>query len=138
MRQLLIEHQLDDHIIVDSAGTGSWHVGHSPDPRSVAAAAQRGIIIAGQARQVGYADLIEYDLLLAMDTSNWRDMRDLTVDPEQQAKIRRLREFDPDFSGDYDVPDPYYGGPNGFDNVIDLIEAACRGLLDEIKPRLDS
>ncbi|MFY9487415.1 MAG: low molecular weight protein-tyrosine-phosphatase [Solirubrobacterales bacterium] len=134
MRHLVEEAGLADQFELDSAGTGSWHIGDSPDARSTAAAAARGITIEGKARGVTGADFDHYDLILAMDGYNFRDLQAIAPSDQAEAKVRMLREFDPlSTSDDYDVPDPYYGGPQGFDHVIDLVEAACNGLLDEIR-----
>ncbi|MBJ7332709.1 MAG: low molecular weight phosphotyrosine protein phosphatase [Solirubrobacteraceae bacterium] len=133
MRHLVEEAGVADLFEIDSAGTGSWHIGDSPDRRSVAAAAARGITIEGTARQVTGGDFEHYDLILAADTYNLRDLQAIAPTDEDEAKVRLLREFDPmSTPDDLDVPDPYYGGPSGFDDVIDLVEAACRGLLDDV------
>ena len=133
MRHLLREQGLEDEIEVDSAGTGGWHVGHPPDERATEAARRRGIALEGAARTVRAGDFEEYDLLLAADRENLADLRALAPDDEARAKVRLLREFDPDSHGDLDVPDPYYGGPRGFEEVLDLVGAACRGLLAEVR-----
>ncbi len=133
MRHLVEERGLAHRFEIESAGTGSWHIGDSPDARSVAAAAARGIRIAGRARQVTGADFEHYDLILAADRFNYRDLQAIAPTDEDEAKVRMLREFDPMATpDDLDVPDPYYGGPSGFDDVIDLVLAACRGLLDDV------
>jgi protein-tyrosine phosphatase len=122
---------------VDSAGTGAWHAGEPADPRARAAAARRGIDLASIARQVTYEDLDSFDLVLAADADNQRDLLALAgADPARRGKVRRLRDFDPVSvnAGERDVPDPYYGGPEGFDRVLDIVDAACRGLLAEIQP----
>lgn len=137
MRGLVADAGLSDRIEIDSAGTGGWHVGASPDPRSVAAAAARGIVLAGAARKVRRADFDAFDLLVALDGANARDLRRLAPDDEAAAKVRLLREFDRAAGGgDLDVPDPYYGGEDGFGHVLDLVDAACRGLLDELRGRV--
>jgi protein-tyrosine phosphatase len=122
---------------IESAGTGSWHVGNPPDDRATEAARARGIALAGAARQVTAADFDDYDLLIAMDRHNERDLLALAPDDDARAKVRLLRTFDPDAvaAGDLDVPDPYYGGPDGFDHVLDVVERAARGLLDEVGAR---
>jgi protein-tyrosine phosphatase len=122
---------------LDSAGTGAWHVGSPPDERATAAASARGIAMRGVARQVRAEDFERFDLLLAMDAENHRDLRLLAPDAEGAAKVRMLREFDPASTDavSLDVPDPYYGGEDGFDHVLDLVEAACAGLLDELSAR---
>jgi protein-tyrosine phosphatase len=130
MRRLVAERGLD--VEVDSAGIGGWHVGEPPDARSAAAAARRGVVLAGAARQIRARDFDEFDLLLAADRTHERDLRRLAPDAEAAAKVRLLREFDPACDGDVDLPDPYYGGVDGFEEVLDLVEAACAGLLDEI------
>jgi len=134
MRGLLREQGLEDVVAVDSAGTGDWHLGDPPDPRATAAAAARGVALAGAARQVTAADFEDHDLILAADRRNLRDL--LAVAPDDaRDRIHLLREFDPASAGapDLDVPDPYYGGDDGFEHVLDLVEAACRGLLDSLR-----
>jgi protein-tyrosine phosphatase len=135
MRSLVREAGLDDEIIIDSAGTGNWHAGDPPDRRATRAARARGIDVGGAARQITVDDFEDFDLLLAMDRDNLADIRAVAPDEESAAKARLLREFDPASAGapDLDVPDPYYGGPNGFETVLDQVEAACRGLLDAIR-----
>ena len=135
MRSLLREKGLEDEIEIDSAGTGGWHAGDPPDARATEAAGRRGITLEGAARQVRPSDFEDYDLLLAADRENLDDLREIAPSDEAREKVRLLRSFDPDADGDLDVPDPYYGGPDGFENVLDLVEAACRGPLEEIRPR---
>jgi protein-tyrosine phosphatase len=137
MRHLVRERGLEDEIEIDSAGTGGWHVGAAPDERSAAAAKRRGIVLEGAARTVRPSDFEEFDLILAADRENLAALRALAPDEDARAKVRLLREFDPDSAGapDLDVPDPYYGGERGFDDVLDLVEAACTGLLDEVVGR---
>lgn len=135
MRGLVADAGLDGAIELDSAGTGAWHVGSPPDERARSAAARRGIAMGGRARQVTVADFFAFDLLLAMDRENHRALRRLAPDDEAAGKVRLLREFDPASAGvpDLDVPDPYYGGHDGFDRVLDLVAAACAGLLAELR-----
>jgi protein-tyrosine phosphatase len=135
MRHLVRAEGLEDRIEIESAGTGSWHVGAPPDDRATAAASRRQIELAGAARQFGPADFDRFDLVLAMDESNRRDLERLAPDEEARAKVRLFREFDPDAraGSDLDVPDPYYGGERGFEDVLDLVEAAARGLLAELR-----
>jgi protein-tyrosine phosphatase len=135
MRSLLREEGLEDEIEVDSAGTGGWHAGAPPDTRATAAAARRGIVLDGAARQVRPSDFEDFDLLLAADRENVIDLREIAPSEEARDKVRLLRSFDPDARGDLDVPDPYYGGPDGFEAVLDLVGAACRGLLEDVRPR---
>jgi protein-tyrosine phosphatase len=135
MRHVVAQEGLDGRIRIDSAGTGGWHVGSPPDERAVAAARARGIVLAGAARQVSIADFYEFDLILAADRSNVAALHDLAPDREARGKVRLLREFDPAAGpgDDLEVPDPYYGGPRGFELVLDMVESACRGLLDHLR-----
>jgi protein-tyrosine phosphatase len=126
MRHLLAERGLEDEIEVQSAGTGGWHAGSPPDARSTRAAAARGITLEGAARQVTRADFEDFDLLVAMDRDNLADLRAIAP-PGTEHKIRLL------LGEGRDVPDPYYGGPHGFENVLDLVETACEQLLDELR-----
>jgi protein-tyrosine phosphatase len=135
MRRLLRDADLD--VEVESAGTGGWHVGEPPDERAAAAAARRGVTLTGAARQVTADDFRRYDLLIAMDRGNLRELLALAPDEDAAEKVRLLREFDPaSAGGDLDVPDPYYGGDRGFETVLDMVEAACRELLDELRTRV--
>jgi protein-tyrosine phosphatase len=135
MRHVVAEAGLQEEIELDSAGTGAWHVGSSPDRRAGDAARGRGVELSGEARQVRPRDLEEFDLVVAMDRANLRDLKALAGGREPDGRIRLLREFDPASAavGDLDVPDPYYGADGGFEEVFDLVEAACRGLLGEIR-----
>jgi protein-tyrosine phosphatase len=133
MRRLLEDAGLADRVEVESAGTGGWHVGEPPDERATLAARRRGVTLAGAAQQVRAADFRRFDLLIAMDRGNLRELLAVAPDEEAAEKVRLLREFDPASSGDLDVPDPYYGGDRGFETVLDMVEAACRGLLDELR-----
>jgi protein-tyrosine phosphatase len=133
MRELVRREGLEDWITIDSAGTGGWHVGDPPDARATATARARGIALAGAARRVRNSDFEDFDLLLAMDRSNLHDLRRLAPDEQAAARVRLLREFDPNSDGDLDVPDPYYGGPGGFEQVLDLVQAACAGLLAQLR-----
>jgi protein-tyrosine phosphatase len=135
MRGLVREAGLEDRIEVESAGMGDWHIGHPPDRRATEAARRRGVVMEGAARQVRVSDFNEFDLLLAMDRENLAELRELAPDAEAEAKVHMLREYDPASAGapDLDVPDPYYGGPDGFETVLDQVEAACQGLLDALE-----
>jgi protein-tyrosine phosphatase len=136
MRRMLEEAGLADRVEIDSAGTGGWHAGDPPDARATEAARRRGTALQGAARQVTVTDFEDFDVLLAMDRDNLAELRRRAPDDEARARVRLLREFDPASAGapDLDVPDPYYGGPRGFDTVLDQVEAACAGLLEELRP----
>jgi protein-tyrosine phosphatase len=133
MRALVREAGLDGVIIVDSAGTGDWHVGQERDRRSRAVAKQRGMPITGSARQFVRSDFSRFDLVLALDEENARDLRRLAPTDEARTKIRLLRDFDASAAPGAEVPDPYYGGPDGFELVFDICLAACRGLLAHLQ-----
>lgn len=117
---------------VDSAGTAGYHIGDRPDPRALEAAARRGIHLPSRARQFHRDDFARFDLILAMDRSNLADLRRSAPGPDAESRLHLLRQFDPTAEHD-EVPDPYYGGPDGFDLVVDLVDAACRGLLDHLR-----
>ena len=135
MRRLVAEEGLEDQITIESAGTGGWHVGAPPDERATATAARRGTTLEGAARRFDASDFHRFDLVLAMDSANRRDLLAIAPDAESRDKVRLLREFDPAAraAGDLDVPDPYYGEGDGFERVLDMVEDATRGLLAEIR-----
>lgn len=132
MRDLVERAGLAGEIEVDSAGTGDWHIGQSPDPRSVAAARRRGIMVTGRARQFTSSDWETFDLVIAMDRSNYRELASSAPEGVVEKKLALLRSFDPASPLDADVPDPYYTH-DGFDEVIDLCIAACKPLLEHIR-----
>lgn len=132
MRDLVARSEQVPEVKLDSAGTGAWHIGSQPDRRARTAARARGIELAGAARQIEVEDFREFDLIIAMDSSNRANLLALAPDEAARAKVRLLREFDPQRQARLDVPDPYEGGPEGFELVLDMIEAACAGLLAEV------
>jgi protein-tyrosine phosphatase len=113
---------------VDSAGTGDWHAGDPPDPRSVDVALRREVILPGRARQVRAADLRRFDMLIGMDEEHRDWLLGSGASPE---RVSLLLEHDPD-APRREVPDPYYGGPDGFETVFRLIDAACDALLERL------
>jgi protein-tyrosine phosphatase len=121
---------------IASAGTGGWHVGDGADRRAVTALNGRGYRTAHRARQFRTADFTAFDLVVALDEDNERDLRRLAPDAEAAAKIRLLRSFDPSADGDAAIPDPYYGTPEDFEEALDLIEAACDGLTGWIRQEM--
>ena len=135
MAHLLEEEGLTDEIELDSAGTGGWHIGKPPDARAAEAARMRGITLEGRGRRISAEDFDRFDLLLALDRENFVDVLALAPDETAREKVKLLREFDPEAPahGNLDVPDPYYGGADGFENVLDVVERACRGLLDHVR-----
>jgi protein-tyrosine phosphatase len=131
-RALVERAELGGVIEVDSAGTGGWHVGEPPDGRSQAAARQRGLDLSGQrARQVETADFEVFDYLLGLDRSHLQALERLAP-AARRDRLHLLLDYAPEL-GVSDVPDPYYGGVHGFEQVLDLVEAGCRGLLDHIR-----
>jgi protein-tyrosine phosphatase len=134
MRSLLHKADMEREVLIDSAGTGGWHIGSPPDSRAAAAAGERGIRLEGVARTVREEDFEDFDLLVAMDRENMSALRRLAPNEKARDKVHLLREFDPaSNTADLDVPDPYYGAPDGFDQVLDLVHAACEGLLEDIR-----
>ncbi|HHJ15321.1 MAG TPA: low molecular weight phosphotyrosine protein phosphatase [Gammaproteobacteria bacterium] len=131
---LLAADGLDEFIETDSAGTHAYHVGEGPDQRATRTAAQRGIDLSGQrARRVTVDDFERFDYILAMDSSNLDDLQALC--PEQyRDRVRLLLEFAEE-AAQLDVPDPYYGGSRGFEQVLDLVEQGSRGLLQTIRQK---
>lgn len=131
-RHLLAENGLADRIVTDSCGMQGWHVGKSPDPRTVAAAADRGIDLSDlRARQITPTDYREFDLLLAMDSGHFRDMR-RQAPPDSHDRIRMFLEPVAEAFGRLDVPDPYYGDADGFEDVFNLIEAGSRAWINHL------
>ncbi len=131
MRHKVRQAGLEAHILLDSAGTGGWHVGKAPDPRMQQAALERGYDLSTlRARQVSAEDLQTFDYVLAMDDSNYSDLKHL-AGSQAHAKLQRLLDYGA--TGLTQVPDPYYGGEAGFFQVIDLIEQACDALLDHLR-----
>lgn len=137
MRALVADAGLSASIEVSSAGTIASHRGELPDPRSREEARRRGLELVSRASRFHPGDADYYDLVLAMDRSNLTDLHDLTADARHHDRIVLLRTFDPGLRADDpwrgEVPDPYYGSADGFATVFDLIDAACRGLLDHVR-----
>ena len=131
-KHLVEERGLEERFAIDSAGTGGWHVGESPDPRSTQVAAAHGITLTGSARRFESDDLRDFDYVIVMDRQNQRDVEGLRDVYGGDAAVRLLREFDAIADGDLDVPDPYYGGPDGFDRVYRMVRRSCERLLTEI------
>ncbi|MEZ5135181.1 MAG: low molecular weight protein-tyrosine-phosphatase [Acidimicrobiales bacterium] len=134
MGHLIERAGLAERIEVDSAGTSGWHVGDPPDERATAEAGRRGVAMRSSARAFHPGDYERYDLILAMDRTNLADLHDVAPDGHLRERAVLLRSFDPAVPDGHaaEVPDPYYGGPDGFADVYDLIHAACTGLLDHL------
>ena len=134
LRKLVSEAGLEPSIDVESAGTIGYHVGELPDPRMREAARQRGYSLDSRARQFGREDFESFDLIVAMDRHNLADIHALDVDGAHRDQVRLLSDFLPENDEwPTDVPDPYYGGPAGFEKVLDMIEAAGEGILSELR-----
>jgi protein-tyrosine phosphatase len=116
-----------------SAACGSWHVGESPDARMRRVAARHGLVYDGRARQFNASDFDRYDLVIAMDRDNLAHLQNLARNQEDRQKIHLLREFDPAGGPKSSVPDPYYGGIDGFEEVYQVIERSVEGLLDKLE-----
>jgi protein-tyrosine phosphatase len=129
---VLRREELDDEVFVDSAGTGSWHVGSPPDGRAQRSAFARGLDLSAQrARQISPNDCEAFDYVLTMDEQNYRTVASLC---RGHAVVRPFLDFAP-HSPEREVPDPYGGGPDGFEHVLDLVEEASEGLLKDIRDR---
>lgn len=135
-RHLVTQAGLDERVLIDSAGTGNWHVGSPPHADSQRVARERGMDISDQrARQLTPLDLREFDYLIAMDSSNREGILALDPHGRHAHKVRLMLDYHPAV-GMKDVPDPYFGGPEGFYPVLEMIETACRNLLDEVVSEL--
>lgn len=127
---------LDDQIIVDSCGTGGWHAGELADPRSREVARKYGIDLPSRARKLASSDFDQFDVILAMDQSNLRDLKnEASTAGGGKASIYLMRDFDPEGKGD-DVPDPYYGGKQGFENVYQMLDRSTSELLTFIRNQI--
>jgi len=133
MNYLLEKENLTGQIVCDSAGTGGYHVGSPPDQRmAIAAASKLGIKLRGSARQLQKSDLEDFDLILAMDRENYQDILALDHHGKYQEKVQLMCDYCSQHSVE-EVPDPYYGGAQGFNYVIDILLDACTGLLQKAK-----
>jgi protein-tyrosine phosphatase len=133
MMNYLIEREgLVGRITCDSAGTAGYHIGAPPDPRMQVAGKARGLSMVGTARQLVPMDLREFDLILAMDRSNYRDILSLDPQGKYHHKVKMMCSYCTKYNVQ-EVPDPYYGGPEGFNFVLDLLEDACTNLLQSLK-----
>lgn len=130
------EAELESFFYIDSAGTAAYHTGESADLRSQETANGHGIHLPSVARRFEYADLEEFDLILAMDSSNLKNIKDLDKRNRFTNKVKLMREFDPT-PGDKNVPDPYYGGVQGFENVFQIVARSCETLIEELKPFIE-
>ena len=130
----IMRSKLSEDFILDSAGTGGWHAGELPDKRSIATAKNRGLDITNQrARQFKRSDFDTFDHIFVMDNSNYKDVLALAPNEEAKSKVKLiLNEIFP--NENVDVPDPYYGGQDGFENVFDMLDQACEEIARKLKP----
>lgn len=131
-KKMVKEEDLTDKIMVDSAGTSGYHDGELPDPRMRQHGARRGYKLDSLSRKFTSKDFYDFDIILAMDDSNYHNIIRLAPDLDSEKKVHRMVDFSQRFEHDH-VPDPYYSGADGFELVLDLLEDACEGLLDKMK-----
>lgn len=132
-REVVARAGLTGRFHIDSAGTTAFHAGDSPDPRTVEVAARRGLQLEHEARQVVDADLERFDYVVAMDHSNLGKLERLAERVRGRAELHLLRAFDPEAGDDLEVPDPYFGGARGFEDVHDMVERSSEVLLEHIR-----
>lgn len=131
-KKMVKDQGLSNQITIDSAGTAGYHNGELPDPRMRQHGARRGYDFDSYSRMFIEEDYDRFDIILAMDDNNYRNILRLSPDVESQKKVYRMVDFSQQYSNDH-VPDPYYSGAEGFELVLNLLEDACAGLLDKIK-----
>lgn len=136
-RARVTEAGLDGLIEADSAGTGGWHEGDAADPRTVSVLDEHGYGTEHTARQFQPSWFGRLDLVIALDTGHLKALRRLAPTEEDVRKVRLLRSYDPSAGADLDVPDPYYGGRDGFEECLEMVETASAGLLDSVREHLE-
>jgi len=132
-RHLAQERGLSDKYQVASAGTSAYHVGEPPDQRMRKVAQEMGFVYTGSAKQFRAADFDQFDLVIAMDKANQRYLEAKISQRDQVSKIHLMREYDPEGKPDLDVPDPYYGGLDGFEVTFEIVKRSCLGLLEALE-----
>ena len=132
MQHKVQEQGLEHFFYIDSAGTYGWHEGELPDNRMRSHASRRGYMLTSRSRPIKYDDFEQFDLIIGMDDDNIQNLKRMAPNLESQRKIRRMTDFCRSLTADC-VPDPYYGGASGFELVLDLLEDACDGLLENLK-----
>ena len=135
MERIVDERGLNDRIFIDSAGISSYHSGDLPDQRMRVHATRRGLNLTHRSRQVCSDDFERFDLILAMDDSNYDHLRRLANSPEEMDKVKRIASFFRQYRHWDCIPDPYYGGSEGFENVLDLLNDACQNIADQIETK---
>jgi len=134
-QDLVNREKLDQKIFISSAGTGNWHIGNLPDERMRQTAQSKGIKLESRAQQFQSKDFNRFNLILAMDHSNLIRLSEIAPSPLPPNKLMLFRSFDPESNDDQNVPDPYYGGAKGFEEVYSMVKRTCPPLLDYIKSR---
>ena len=132
MKHKVQEQGLEQFFYIDSAGIYGWHEGELPDNRMRVHASHRGYQLTSSSRPIKYGDFEQFDLIIGMDDNNIQDLKRIAPNLESKRKICRMTDFCRIHTANY-VPDPYYGGASGFELVLDLLEDACEGLLEELK-----
>lgn len=127
----LKERGLEGQVEADSCGTSNYHLGDSPDPRTIANAKKNGVLIEHCGRQLSVDDLEDFDYILAMDNSNFTNIHRILENENHKPKIQMMRDYDPQGKGD--VPDPYYGGEKGFQEVFEILDRTMEGFLDKLE-----
>lgn len=136
MKKMIEDEGLENRVFVDSAGTSNWNEGKTPDERMRLHGTKRGYDFCTIARSFRSSDFEKFDYILVMDNNNYMNVKKLASSEEDVSKIHRMTDFSSKFSDHDHVPDPYYGGDDGFNLVMDLLEDAAKGLLEEVKTKL--
>ncbi|MFI3266548.1 MAG: low molecular weight protein-tyrosine-phosphatase [Rikenellaceae bacterium] len=134
-RHLVAQRNIEDDFVIDSAGTYGGHAGELPDTRMRYAGSKRGYDISSRSRQITFDDFFNFDLLICMDNKNVDKLSEMAPDIECKNKIRRMTDYCSKHIIDH-VPDPYYGGDSGFENVLDILKDACNGLVCELTKKM--
>jgi len=132
-RHLAQERGVGEKYNLDSAGTSAYHVGELPDHRMRQVAEDKGFVYTGKAKQFWATDFDQFDLVIAMDKANQSYLERKALSEEQSSKIHLMREYDPEGKPDLDVPDPYYGGLDGFEVTFEIVKRSCQGLLEALE-----
>lgn len=136
MKKMIADEGLEDKVFIDSAATSSWNEGKKPDERMQKHGEKRGYVFDSTARTFRSSDFSKFDYIIVMDNNNYNNVKRLAKSDEDVAKIHRMTDFSIQYSDHDHVPDPYYGGDDGFNLVMDLLEDAAKGLMKEIKSKL--
>ena len=136
VKKMLADEGLDNRVFVDSAGTSNWNEGKSPDERMQLHGSKRGYDFCSIARTFRSSDFEKFDYIIVMDNNNYNNVKKLAITQEDVDKIHRMTDFSVDFADHDHVPDPYFGGDDGFNLVMNLLEDAAKGLIKEVKTKL--